>query len=91
MTSYQLSDYQISNSISNDLVVLEFNIGVYYSLNETGSFVYNAIKCGLSSFDSILSSMLQYYDVNEETCKSDLTEILNSLVDKKLVVENIIA
>jgi hypothetical protein len=54
--------------------VIEFK-GIM-TLNDTGSFIWNCLTEDIS-YNQLLSSILEEYDIDEATAKADLDEFLN--------------
>lgn len=88
MKKYKLSQNQVSSKLATETVILNHKAGTYYNLNEVGSFIWEKLTEGTQSFEELLAAMLNEYEIDEETCRNDLKEILQQLVDEKLV-ENI--
>ena len=78
------SSTQISSSINSDTVILDTASGKYFSLEGVGSTLWNALKQP-RSFDEILETVLDVYDVDAETASHDVSKILASLEKAGLV------
>ena len=62
--------------------VKEFN-GII-NLNETGAFLWKALEKGATE-EELLKAMLDEYDVDEETARSDINAFIQKLQEAKLV------
>lgn len=62
--------------------VKEFN-GII-NLNETGAFLWKALEKGATE-EELLKAMLEEYDVDEETARSDINAFIQKLQEAKLV------
>lgn len=70
--------------IEDEIVILSMEDEVYYGLNPVGAFIWNLIQ-EPKTMHEIERAILEEYDVEEETCKIDLKEIIKKLMDKGLV------
>lgn len=85
---FRLSDQQISTSLSGEAVILNHKKGIYFSLNEVGTFVWEQLESNqIKTFGELKNAILNEFDIDEKTCKTDLTHILSELINEKLVQE----
>lgn len=85
MPTYQLSDKQVSTSISDETVILQFDSGEYYSLNEVGSFIWNLLQEHPHSLTQIIEAVCSNFDIDAANCDSDVQELLQDLENEKLI------
>lgn len=57
------------------------------TVNETGAFLWSILEKGATKED-MLKSLMEEYDVDEETAKKDITDFLYKLNDGKLLIIN---
>ncbi len=50
---YQISTTQVSSKIADETVILNHQKGIYYGLNEVGTFIWDYIKTQPSTFEEI--------------------------------------
>jgi Coenzyme PQQ synthesis protein D (PqqD) len=84
---YRLTSAQISTTIGDEVVILDHKKGIYYTLDNVGTVVWEKIKEVDSSFDEILEHVVSLYEINHETCAADIKALLNELTDIKVVEE----
>lgn len=85
---FRLSDQQISTSLSGEAVILNHKKGIYFSLNEVGTFVWEQLENNqIKTFGELKNAILNEFDIDDATCKSDLIHILSELINEKLVQE----
>ena len=65
-------------------LLLDSRSGQFYSLNETGSEIWDLIQKGLSS-EEILRQLLSRHNVAPEVARADLLELVDALEKRKLV------
>ncbi|TLV01167.1 PqqD family protein [Dyadobacter luticola] len=82
---YQLSPDQISSKVGGETVILNHNKGVYYGLDEVGVLIWDLLEQGPQTIDSICEAVISEYEVDANTCRSDVNVLLNDLVSEKLV------
>ena len=56
------------------------------TVNETGYFIWNELKDGIS-YDDLLKHITNTYEIDTQTAEKDLTEFLNSARDAGLIYE----
>ncbi|MEM9898870.1 MAG: PqqD family protein [Pseudomonadota bacterium] len=64
--------------------LLDMDNSFYYTLNATGGRIWEALQNG-TSLEVLVSEMVNDFEVDQETCKSDVVSVLDHLVDAGLV------
>ena len=77
----KVADSYIAVAVGEESV----NFNVMISTNETGAFLWEKLKSDTTE-EALLSALLDEYDVDEETAKSDISEFLKKLKDGELLV-----
>ncbi len=74
----------MSAELSGESVVLNFDDGMYYSLNEIGARIWALIQspCKVSV---LLATLVSEYDVDTARCESDMISLLQELRGMRLV------
>ena len=75
---------QMSAEQSGESVVLNFDDGVYYSLNEIGARIWALIQVPCRVSD-LLATLVNEYDVDMARCESDMIALLQEMRDMRLV------
>jgi hypothetical protein len=70
--------------VGDEVVFLHEGEAVYYGLDGVGAFVWRQLKVP-RAFGDLVQAVVSEYEVDEATCRRDLTELLEALQDKKLV------
>lgn len=78
-----VSENSSSEILGDELIILDFESGLYHSVNEIGSVIWKEIKEKNPSYDSLLKSISQKY-IGENISK-DLDKFLEELIEKKLI------
>lgn len=74
----------LSTVLDNETVILNFHSGVYNSLNEIGTHIWQGLDKPIT-FKAIKKDILENYDTDETQCTNDLVVFLNELLSAKLV------
>jgi len=75
---------QVSCDLQGEAVILNFDSGVYYSLNRVGAYIWNLIQQPRPVKD-ILGMILDEYDVGADRCELDLIGLLKDLQGAGLI------
>ena len=75
---------QIATDLGSDTVILNLSDGVYYGLNDVGSFVWNEIATPLSIAD-LCTAVANEFEVDEDVCRQDVCDLVKDLLAKDLV------
>ena len=70
--------------LDGESVVLNLDSGVYFTLNMTGTAVWERID-GATSLEEIGGGLCEQFDVTLEQAKRDLIELTQTLLDEGLV------
>jgi hypothetical protein len=73
-----------SARLPGEIVILDLTGGEYFGLTEVGAFVWELIKQRRSVGD-VVQAVLETYEVDEKTCRNDVTELLEDLAARGLV------
>jgi hypothetical protein len=74
----------MSAELAGESVVLNFDDGVYYSLNGIGARIWELIQTPLKVSD-LLATLVSEYDVEESRCESDMIALLKEMRGMRLV------
>lgn len=75
---------QVSCQVDAETVVLHFDKGLYFGLNEVGTFIWNQVQQP-RRVQEIRDTILREYEVSVEQCERDLFTLLEELSEKGLV------
>lgn len=80
----QISEQILTQSIDDELVVLNIESGRYFGLQANGHHVWRLLE-ELRDSEAAIESLLKAYDVDEATLRRDVSELLASLIEAHLV------
>jgi len=85
-TRIQIAQSQSSSILGKETIVLNYEIGNYYELNEMGGFIWSLLQTNkVMSVDKIEEHMLEEFEVDESLCRQELVLFLESLFHEKLI------
>ncbi len=70
--------------IDNEAVILNLNNGIYYSLNEVGTKVWE-LCTGSNSLRDITAAIVEEFEVQDDIAQKDVSEIIIDLLKDGLV------
>jgi hypothetical protein len=86
--SYKINVPRItSQTIDDEVIIIDLQNGNYYSLTEAGAGVWSGIETGRFS-DEIMAWIAAQYDGEPEAVKSSIEQFLDALLGEELIVVN---
>lgn len=82
---FRVSAQQVSSTLENETVILDYERGVYYTLDEVGTFIWKMLQQKPMTVAELKAEVLAEYDVDEATCENDIYALIKALSDEKLV------
>jgi hypothetical protein len=82
-----VNDKIITREIKGEAVLLNKESGDYFSLNTIGTEIFNCICEGME-IDTIVSFLLDSYNVEHDTLKQDVISLVSELKVKKIILNN---
>lgn len=74
-------------TLEDKCILLHLTSGYYYTLNEVGRFLWEALD-GEKKLEQIHEEIVRHYNIDIETAKSDILEIIRHLIKEGLVEEH---
>lgn len=85
-TQIHLLPSQSSSVLGNETIVLNYELGNYYELNEVGGFIWSLLNEKKEvSVGEIQEKLLDEFDVEPAVCQEELTLFLENLLREKLI------
>ncbi|MDF7817092.1 PqqD family protein [Runella sp. MFBS21] len=82
---FRLSAQQVSSTLENETVILDYERGIYYTLDEVGTFIWKMLQQKPMTIAELKSGVLAEYDTDEAICENDIYELLKALLHEKLL------
>lgn len=83
-TTFAIRDDVISEEIEDELVVLDLEGDVYFSLNDVGRLIWEAISDG-KTFSEVVDAICETYDVERDRASEDAVAFLEDTLDRELL------
>lgn len=85
-TCIQSTQNQSSSVLGKETIVLNYEAGNYYELDEVGGFIWSLLQTRqVLSVQQIKEQLLNEFDVEESVCQQELTSFLGNLLDENLI------
>ncbi|WP_298359481.1 PqqD family peptide modification chaperone [Runella sp.] len=85
-TRIQIAQSQSSSILGKETIVLNYEVGNYYELNEIGGFIWSLLQANkVMSVDKIKEHLLEEFEVDESLCQKELVLFLENLFHEKLI------
>jgi hypothetical protein len=79
-TYLQLAQSQSSSILGTETIILNYEAGNYYELNELGGFIWSLLQINsVMSVAQIEQQVLQEFAVDESVCRAEVPMFLDSL------------
>ena len=72
--------------VEDEIVALDLGQSDYFTLNATGSALWNRLVEGATS-EQLVQELIDQFDVDQETASRDVTDFLKSLEDRGLLAQ----
>lgn len=80
-------EYVAYRMVSDELVLLNLDSGVYYSTGDVGAMVWE-MSDGNRTVGSIIQAVCAAYEIAEEDAARDIKEYLGDLLQEDLIILN---
>lgn len=80
----RVSSNQVYSRLGDEVAILELDQGVYYGLNDTGSFLWNLMQKPVR-VNEMRAALVEEFDVDANTAEKDLLRVLADLRDAGLI------
>jgi len=80
----RVSSSQVYSRLGDEVAILELDQGVYYGLNDTGSFLWNLMQKPVR-VNEMRAALVEEFDVDADTAEKDLLRVLADLRDAGLI------
>jgi len=84
-TKFSASEQILSSDIGDEMVMMDINLGKYFSLKGPSGRVWELIGNG-TTVQAIFDVLIEEYDVEAEQCQQELLALLKDLRDAEMIV-----
>lgn len=85
MTKYKILSTQTSTNLGDEVVILDHQRGLYYSLDSVGQTVWNYVQEKPATLEELVAIVGEKYEVDEQVLKEDIQELIDDLLKEKLI------
>lgn len=83
-TQVKASQDQVSSDLNGEAAILDLKNGIYYGLDPVGARIWELIQQP-TSIESVVSQLLDEYDVEAEQCSHDVVALVTELRERGLI------
>ena len=76
----------IQSKIGEEVVMMDIDSGFYFGMNGVGSKIWYYLSSPIT-LDDLIRNLMIDFKVDEQTCKADTIEFLESLLEKNIISE----
>jgi hypothetical protein len=81
---YSVMKGNIIEKIDGEVVIFDSEKSVFFTLNNTATYIFEKIKSGLQK-EKIIPLMVKKYRITEKIASSDFDELVQKLIGKKII------
>ena len=74
----------LSRKVGDEIVLVDLDGELYFSLNPSGSVAWGQLAAG-SSFDTAVAAVVEAFEVDPTVARADLSDLVAELVDTGLL------
>ncbi len=76
---------QISTQLTGETIILNHKIGLYYSLNEVGTFIWDELNKIPLTIDELKFKVSEAFEVEQSEIDTDISNLINELNEEELI------
>lgn len=85
-STVELSPNQVSTDLEGEVIVLGLRSGAYFGLDNVGVLIWNLMH-EPRRVESIRDAILEEFDVDFQSCETDLLAFLEKLANEGLILQ----
>jgi hypothetical protein len=74
----------VQSNIGEEVVMLDMDSGFYFGLNSVASVIWGMMATEIS-FEDLIEKLMTVFDVDRSICESDTRELLDQMLEKKII------
>ena len=71
--------------VEKESIILDLNTSVYFSLNETGAYIWERLGAG-DTAPQVAAGLIAEFDVKADAAERDVDDLIHKLRDEKLLI-----
>ena len=85
MKAFKVAPHAAWRRVEGEIVILDLNTSLYYSLNEVGARIWELLASGMSPHDAA-ERIFEEYETERGTARRDVEKLILELTKDKLLV-----
>ena len=81
---FQAIKEHLFSQLNDEAVILSLKNGKYYGLNSVGVVIWTSIQTAATVVE-IKAAVMSEYDVDEDTCRHEVSLFLDKMIDEELI------
>lgn len=77
----------LANHVGEEMVIMDIKSGNYIGINAVGARIWNMLDAP-TPVALIIADLMEVYDVDEETCRTQTLEYLDKMAEQRLVLHD---
>ena len=74
----------VESRIEDTIIMMSVQSGNYFTLENTGGRIWTLLEKPCT-FDEVVASLMDEYDVSKEVCEADLAQLLGKMMEHDLI------
>ena len=81
---YKLTDEFVWKEIGNKVVILQFDTGIYWTLNDSASLMWRHLVDG-RTIEETAETLMNEFDIEADSANLDIAEFVKTCIEKKML------
>jgi hypothetical protein len=83
---YKPNDAEVASKVMDgEAILINLSSGTYYSMDKTASFIWSLISLQYDS-EEIINKVSEIYNVNADKIKKDIEDLIENLINEKIII-----
>lgn len=87
---YKCVEDVLDTNIDDEVVLMSISQGVYISLDEVGSRIWELLKSNTLDIETLCTSLQEEYEVDSLTCMNETKAFLDDMVERGLIEATVV-
>jgi hypothetical protein len=83
---WQVNSSVLSTTIDQEAVLMSIEQESYFGLDSIGTRIWELLSLKSATIDELTSILMEEYDVDENTCRSDVKAFIDDMSERKLII-----
>ncbi len=83
---YKHQSHVVFTELNGEIAILNSKTGIYFTLDDVGAFIWQLLNQPMDEM-GLTKLVTDEYEIDEETAKQDIQELLQHLIKEELVEE----